>query len=57
MIVAGISLLAANPAPSREEIVQAMERHICRCGAYARIVRAIETAAALKETAVAGGVS
>jgi aerobic-type carbon monoxide dehydrogenase small subunit (CoxS/CutS family) len=58
MIMAGVHMLAANPAPTADEVVRAMERHICRCGAYARIVRAIQAAAVtLAETRVAGGVS
>jgi len=39
------ALLAANPHPTREEIKQHMSANICRCGTYARIVRAIERAA------------
>lgn len=46
MIMNAYSMLLANPNPSREEIVRGMEGNLCRCGAYLRIVRAIETAAA-----------
>jgi aerobic-type carbon monoxide dehydrogenase small subunit (CoxS/CutS family) len=46
MIMAGVGLLAANPEPTRPEIIAAMDRHICRCGTYSRIVRAIQSAAA-----------
>lgn len=35
-------LLANNPAPSREEIVQHMSTNLCRCGTYPRIIRAIQ---------------
>lgn len=45
MIVSGVGLLSANPAPTREEIVRYMNGNICRCGTYPRIVRAIERAA------------
>jgi isoquinoline 1-oxidoreductase alpha subunit len=38
-------LLKRNPHPSREEIVEHMSAHICRCGTYPRIARAIERAA------------
>jgi aerobic-type carbon monoxide dehydrogenase small subunit (CoxS/CutS family) len=34
-----------KPHPTREEIVEHMSAHICRCGTYPRIVRAIERAA------------
>jgi isoquinoline 1-oxidoreductase alpha subunit len=44
-IMRAAALLADNPAPSREEIVEAMRLHICRCGTYLRIMRAIERAA------------
>jgi isoquinoline 1-oxidoreductase alpha subunit len=39
------AFLAKNPRPSRAEIVQAMDGHICRCGTYSRIIRAIQRAA------------
>jgi aerobic-type carbon monoxide dehydrogenase small subunit (CoxS/CutS family) len=45
MIMAAASLLAATPNPSRDEIVRAMDGNVCRCGTYARIVKAIQRAA------------
>ena len=44
MIMAAVGLLSAEPAPSRAAITDAMEGNICRCGAYPRIVAAIESA-------------
>ncbi len=44
MIMAGVGLLKKNPMPSREEIVKHMDRNVCRCGTYQRIVKAIEIA-------------
>lgn len=44
MIMAGVGLLKKNPKPSREEIVKHMDRNVCRCGTYQRIVKAIEIA-------------
>ena len=44
MIMAGAGLLKNNPKPSRDEIVKAMDRNVCRCGTYLRIVKAIEMA-------------
>ncbi len=38
-------LLAENPRPTREEIVDHLEGNICRCGTYAEIVNAIASAA------------
>lgn len=45
MIMEAYSLLLRNPHPSRQEIVEAMENHLCRCGSYLRIVQAIQEAA------------
>jgi len=44
MILKAYSLLADNPTPSREEIIEVMDENLCRCGAHARIVAAIENA-------------
>jgi aerobic-type carbon monoxide dehydrogenase small subunit (CoxS/CutS family) len=44
MILNAYSLLLGNARPSREEIVQTMEGNLCRCGAYGRIIQAIESA-------------
>jgi isoquinoline 1-oxidoreductase subunit alpha len=38
------ALLQHNPKPTRDEIVDYMSAHICRCGTYARILRAVERA-------------
>lgn len=45
MIIGAHALLLKNPKPTREQIVQEMDRHLCRCGAQARIIDAIEAAA------------
>jgi nicotinate dehydrogenase subunit A len=45
MIMAAVSLLRTNPSPTDAAIVQAMDRHLCRCGTYLRIVAAIRQAA------------
>lgn len=45
-IMSAASLLETNPNPSDEEIDQAMNGNICRCGTYLRIRSAIKTAAA-----------
>ena len=44
MILKAYSLLAENPTPSREEIIEGMDENLCRCGAHSRIVQAIEAA-------------
>ncbi len=43
-IMSAAALLAENPHPTREQIVDYMNTNICRCGTYPRIVRAIERA-------------
>src|SRR5262245_12886840 len=45
MIVSAVALLAKEREPARDDIVRHMNGNICRCGAYARIVAAIEQAA------------
>jgi carbon-monoxide dehydrogenase small subunit len=44
MIMNAYGFLLQNPNPSREKIIAGMESNLCRCGAYNRIVDAIETA-------------
>lgn len=44
-IMQAASLLASNPNPSDEEIVNGMAGNICRCGTYPRIHKAIKSAA------------
>jgi aerobic-type carbon monoxide dehydrogenase small subunit (CoxS/CutS family) len=45
MIVASVALLRATPIPSEAEIKRKLEGNICRCGAYNRIVAAVQKAA------------
>ncbi len=46
MIMNAYGMLLGNPKPSNDEIVEGMERNLCRCGAHKRIVEAIAMAAA-----------
>ena len=46
MIIAAHALLARNPAPTETAVKQALEGHLCRCGAHNRIVRAVLRASA-----------
>ena len=46
IIVTAKALLDRNKAPSRAEIALALDDNICRCGSHARILRAVERAAA-----------
>jgi aerobic-type carbon monoxide dehydrogenase small subunit (CoxS/CutS family) len=45
MIMNGYALLSRHSAPTRQQIVQAMEGNVCRCGTYQRILVAINQAA------------
>ena len=45
MIMASVALLNKNSQPTREEIVRHMDRNVCRCGTYLRIIAAIQMAA------------
>ena len=44
-IMAATALLKRNPHPTDKDIDTAMQGHICRCGTYTRIRRAIHSAA------------
>jgi carbon-monoxide dehydrogenase small subunit len=45
MMMAAVGLLATNPRPSDEQIVQAIEGNLCRCTGYVNIIAAIRQAA------------
>ena len=43
-IIKGAELLSRNPQPTVEQIRTAMNGHLCRCGTYPRIIKAIQRA-------------
>ena len=45
MIIATLALLTSTPNPSDEQITQHMNRNVCRCGTYPRVVAAVKRAA------------
>jgi nicotinate dehydrogenase subunit A len=45
IVMSAAALLMRHPNPAREHIVQALDRHLCRCGAHPRILRAVARAA------------
>ena len=45
MIMATVGLLKTNPNPSDQDIARLMDRSVCRCGVYPRIVKAVRLAA------------
>lgn len=54
ILISAKALLDRNPSPTREDVVAALDPHLCRCGTHGRIVRAVLRAAArLREEAVA----
>ncbi len=48
-IMLAASLLAETPAPTDDEIDEAMSANLCRCGTYPRIREAVKTAAKMLE--------
>ena len=44
MIIKGAELLSKTPRPTETEIRAAMNGHLCRCGTYPRIMKAIQRA-------------
>lgn len=43
MLITATALLLRNSKPTREEIVEAMDGNLCRCGSYLNIIEAIES--------------
>lgn len=43
MLLSAKALLDHNPRPDREEIKEALSGNLCRCAAYPRIIRAVES--------------
>jgi len=46
IVMSAKALLDSNPKPTRAEITAALRDNLCRCGTHARIIRAVERAAA-----------
>jgi nicotinate dehydrogenase subunit A len=51
MLIAAAALLRVQPQPSDADVRQALDDHLCRCGAHNRIVRAVLRAAAARAAA------
>ena len=45
MILTAYSFLKMNPEPSEADIIRGMDDNLCRCSAYVRIVKAVQSAA------------
>jgi len=48
MLMNAYGLLLSDPHPSRAKVIDAMGGNLCRCGAYKRILEAIESVASAK---------
>ncbi len=55
MIMTTAALLARKPKPTEQDVNIALGAHICRCGTYERIRKAIERAAATPASGTAKG--
>jgi nicotinate dehydrogenase subunit A len=47
MIMSAVSLLNRNHHPTQNEIINFLDGNICRCGAYSRIIIAVQKAATM----------
>jgi len=45
LLISATALLAGNPDPSPEQVVQALSGNLCRCTGYAKVVAAVLAAA------------
>ena len=45
ILISAAALLNEKASPSRREIAEALDRHLCRCGVHNRIIHAIQRAA------------
>ena len=45
MVMTAHALLLKNPSPTRRQIVDHLDRNLCRCGTHVRVIAAIEEAA------------
>ena len=50
MIMEACALLAAHKSPTESQIEDAMGDHVCRCGTYVRIRKAIRLASTLRKS-------
>ena len=55
MVMATVGMLKRTPNPTEQDIARILDRNVCRCGTYPRIVDAIKAAAAKVRTSDAGG--
>jgi aerobic-type carbon monoxide dehydrogenase small subunit (CoxS/CutS family) len=44
ILISATALLKKKPKPSRADIVEALDPHLCRCGIHNRVIRAVQKA-------------
>jgi nicotinate dehydrogenase subunit A len=44
ILVSATALLKNKPRPSRDDIIAALDSHLCRCGIHNRVIRAVHKA-------------
>jgi nicotinate dehydrogenase subunit A len=54
MVMATVALLRRTPDPTEQDIARTLDRNVCRCGTYPRIVRAVQRAAERMRTTAGG---
>ena len=52
MIIQAADLLSKTPRPTEAQIRSAMNGHLCRCGSYPRVIRAIQRASRAMKSAM-----
>jgi nicotinate dehydrogenase subunit A len=45
ILMSAAALLRDTPSPTRDQVVAALDRHLCRCGAHERMIAAVLAAA------------
>ena len=45
MVVSAVALLRGNPSPTEQEVREALDGNLCRCGAHRRVIGAVMKAA------------
>jgi len=56
MVMAVIGLLRTNASPSEGDIAKVLDRNVCRCGTFPRIVKAVKLATERMRTTPTAGV-
>ncbi|HXX19884.1 MAG TPA: (2Fe-2S)-binding protein [Candidatus Acidoferrum sp.] len=54
MIIQAADLLSKTPRPTEAQIRSAMNGHLCRCGSYPRVIKAIQRASRAMKSAMDG---